>query len=100
MVIYNMMTCENLGASILGDCSIAWIAFAIVLFLGLILKRQCEDGLLSGTNFNIFGALGFGLGAVVLIVTLFGSARWGLLIGLAAMGAGGYLGGLFLGGDE
>lgn len=89
--MYNMMTCQGLGISVLGDCSLAWASFAIVLFLALILRRQCEDGFLAGTGYNIFGAFAVGLGANILLTTLTGSARWSLLAGVLGIAAGGFL---------
>jgi hypothetical protein len=89
--------------SFMGDCSMAWIAFALVLFLALMARRQCEDGFLAGTNFNVIGALALGLGLLVVIVTLTGSARWGLLAGVAGVAVGGYIFGMFFdqaGGSE
>jgi len=104
MILYNPMTCSNLSISLLGDCSLAWFSFAIVLFLALILRRQCDDGLLSGTGFNIYGAFALGLGANLVATFLTGSARWSLIAGVIGIGVGGYVLGLFMdtggGGEE
>ena len=107
MNTYNMMTCTstngawNLGA-ILSDCSFAWFAFAIILFLCLIARRQFEDGALSGfgSGFNLIGGLVGGLGLLVLVITFTGSPRWGLLAGVGGMAVGGLGIGFLTGGGS
>lgn len=96
--MYNPMTCEGWGSSgfsVLGDCAMSWMGLAIVLFLALVARRQCDDGFLSGTGFNLVGALILGLGLNILITMLTGSARWSLLAGIAGVAVGGYIFGLF-----
>jgi len=85
-----MMTCQNLGLSALGPCSMAWFAFAIVFMLGLVVRRQCEDGLFTGTGFNFIAAMGLGLAGTVVAITLTGEPRWGLLAGILGLAAGGF----------
>jgi len=92
MNFYNMMTCEGNGwsTSILGDCSMAWIGFTLLIFLCLILRRQCEDGFLSGTGFNVIGAFAGSLVTYIVVVALTGSARWALVAGVVGLAAGGF----------
>ena len=105
---FNMMTCSSSDGSwimgaILGDCSLAWFSFAIIIFLALMLRRQATDGFLAGTGYNIFGAFIVGLGANILITFLFGSARWSLIGGVLGLVVGGFGIGYFLdtaGGSE
>ena len=101
---YNIMTCTakngSWSTSFLGDCSMVWFSFAIILFLILILRRQCQDGILAGTGFNFIGALVGGLGCNLLITTLFGSAKWSLLAGIAGIVVGGYFLGMFSGSSD
>lgn len=88
------MTCEGtnwVAGAFLGDCSMSWLTLVIVVFIALILRRQAEDGFLSGMGFNVVGALGVGLGLDILLVTLFGSPRWALLAGIAGVAIGGFL---------
>ena len=95
---YSMMTCTGWGAEgfkLFGACTMSWLSFAIILFLALIAKRQCTDGFLAGTGFNIIGAFIFGLGRNFLVTTLTGSARWSLIAGIAGVVIGGYVFGLF-----
>jgi len=96
--MYNMMTCAGSGwtYSILGGCSMAWFSLAIIVLLALVLRRQCDDGILAGTGFNIFGAFILGLGANVVLTAITGSARWSLLGGLVGIIVGGWVVGQFI----
>ena len=96
MITYNLMTCGNLSMSILGSCSMGWFSFAIVLFIGLILRRQCEDGILAGTGFNFIAAMALGLLGNIIAMTLTGEARWSLLAGILGLAAGGFAIGFFM----
>ena len=99
-MVYNMMTCTggDWTFAVLGDCSMAWISFAVIVFLILISRRQAEDGFLAGTGYNFIGALVGGIGANVVITTLLGSARWSLLAGIVGVIVGGFVIGMFGGG--
>jgi len=96
MMLYNPMTCENLPMNILGPCSMAWFSFAIIVFLGLILRRQCEDGILSGTGFNFIAAMALGIISNIALTVLTGEPRWSLLAGLIGLAVGGFGFGLIL----
>jgi hypothetical protein len=101
-MVYNMLSCEGWGeegTAVLGACSLAWFSFAIILMVGLVLRRQCEDGVLAGTGFSFVGALIGGLGANFLLTTLFGSVRWSLIGGVVGLAIGGFLIGKFTGGE-
>jgi hypothetical protein len=102
MNFYNIMSCHgpDWTMSVLGGCSMAWFSFAIIFFLCLIAKRQAEDGFLSGIGFNLIGAFVGGLGANIVLTTLFGSARWSLLGGLLGLIVGGMGIGLLTGGGN
>jgi len=103
---YNMMTCQggDWTMTVLGGCSQAWLVLVLVVFLVLILKRQCADGILAGTAYNFFGALILGAGLTIILTTLMGEARWSLLAGLIGVAVGGFGGGLISdsssGGDD
>lgn len=75
----------------------AWLSLAIVLFLALIARRQCDDGILAGTGFSLIGALAVGLGGNILLTTLTGSPRWSLVVGVLGVVVGGYVIGLITG---
>lgn len=92
-----MMTCSGWsGAAFLGGCSMAWLGFAIMVFLILILRRQCDDGILAGTGFNFIGAIIGGGGGYILLTTLTGDARWAILTGIVGVAIGGWVLGQFL----
>lgn len=99
-MVYNIMTCVGPGwdFSVLSGCSMAWFSIAIIVILALVIRRQCMDGLLSGTSFNIIGAFLLGIGGAFAVVTITGDARWTLLTGLAGIAIGGMVGGMVLGG--
>lgn len=88
-MIFNMFTCENWGFDILGGCTMAWAGFAILPILTLILRRQCADGVLSGTKFNFILAW-IGCIAYIGVASLTGEVRWALLAGLAGLAIGGF----------
>ena len=88
--MYNMMTCENFDSGLMGGCSMAWVGFTLILFLALILRRQTDDGFLSGTGYNVIGAFVGGLATFVIVTTLTGSARWALVAGVVGLAAGGF----------
>jgi len=98
-MVYNMMTCQggDWTMSVMGGCSMAWISFAVIVFLILISRRQAEDGFLAGTGYSFIGALVGGLGASIVLTTLLGSARWSLLGGLVGIIVGGFVIGMFVG---
>jgi len=101
--MYNQMTCSGwgeAGLSFLGPCSMAWVGLVIVVFLVMVLRRQCDDGILAGTGFNVFGAAGLGISGNILVTILLGSARWSVLAGVIGVIVGGYVFGLILGGSE
>lgn len=92
--MFNPMTCSGMDTGILGSCSMSWFSLAIIVFLALIARRQCTDGILAGTGFNIIGAFSLGLGLNIVLTILTGEARWSLLAGVVGVVAGGYLIGL------
>jgi len=82
---YNMMTC--IGFSGMG-CTIAWFGFIILVFLTLIMRRQCDDGIFAGTNFNFLFAW-LGIVIYVIVMTFTGDIRWGLPAGIIGLTFGG-----------
>jgi len=103
---YNILTCEGFevfGKGIMGgNCNLTWtlsiFVFAIVFFAAAILRRQCEDGALSGQDFNFPFALILGLGSSFLITTFTGYPQWSLLGGFLGVLIGGFLIGKLIGG--
>lgn len=93
-MIYNIMTCAappgTWSTSILGGCSQAWLILGAIFILVMIMRRQTDDGILAGTNFSALGAGIVGLGAALILVTLFGAPKWEFLGGIVGIAAGGF----------
>ena len=103
MIFFNLMTCSSppntWGTGIMSGCSQSWLILMVIFLLVMILRRQTEDGFLSGVGFNVIGAGVLGIGAAIVLTTLFGQPRWELLAGLVGVGIGGFGLALF-GGSE
>jgi len=98
-MMHNIMTCQGttwITSQIFGGCSQSWLIIAVLVFLALVLKRQTEDGILSGVGYNVIGAFVGGLGTCLIIVIVSGSPRWALLGGLIGLAIGGFLLGRFM----
>ena len=87
------MTCEGMKGL---SCSLVWFAFAITVFLAMILRRQCSDGILSGVSYNIYGAMGLGVLGVVVASAITASPQISLIAGLVGIAVGGFGGGLIM----
>jgi len=90
-----MMTCAApahgaWGTGIMGGCSIAWLVLAAIFILGMVLRRQTEDGVLAGTGFNFIGAMIGGMVTCIVLITLFGAPKWGFIGGIAGLALGGF----------
>jgi len=99
--MYNMMTCQGgtwVQGAMLGGCSMAWLSLTIVVFIAMMIRRQCDDGILAGVGFNPIGAFAGGGVTHIVLTAIFGSARWSLLGGIAGVALGGFVLGLFLDG--
>lgn len=94
--MFNLMTCEGWadGFTLLGSCTLGWFGAAILVFLGLIARRQIEDNL--GMSFNVIIALILGLALYVIVITFTGAIQWAFLAGVVGEAAGGFGGGLIL----
>ena len=100
--MYSIMSCSGWGSegtALLGACAMSWLSFVVIVFLAMILKRQCDDGILAGTGYNLAGALGGGIGVGLIITTFFGSALWSMMLGIAGVIIGGFLFGMFFGNE-
>ena len=90
-MVFNVMTCSGwANPGILGGCSQAWLALALMFFIVAIIRRQTDDGVLAGTPFFFPGALVGGIVIPLIILTLFGEARWGILAGVLGTIVGGF----------
>ena len=87
------MTCNGWGesgTSFLGDCAMSWLALVVVVFLGLVLRRQCDDGIFAGMGYNFIGSMVGGVGTSLVVITFFGSTKWALMLGLLGLAVGGF----------
>lgn len=90
--MYNIMTCggwEETG--FMGPCSMSWMAICFLVFVVLISRKQIGENL--GVGYNIFAGFGGAIFPILIIVSIWGTAKWGLLAGiigslLAGIGVG------------
>jgi len=85
-MVYNLMTCAGFATNL--KCSMAWLGMAIVFFLGAFLGGPMLG---LADNFNKWYGIGLGIALYVILVTLTGAARWGIVGGIAGLGIGGFL---------
>lgn len=102
MPLYNIISCSGWegGAGWVGasGCIMSRIGLVILFFLIAIIRRWGGEEV--GLDFNFILSLIIGLGLYLVIVTIFGSFKMAFLLGLIGALAGGYLGGMFFGGEE
>lgn len=105
MGYFNILTGEGFCEAI-GKCgfNINWglscLAIVLTVFFALILKRQTEDGVLSGVSYNFIGSMALGVLAAGLIVTFTGDPRWTILAGIGGLALGGFGLGIFTGSSD
>ena len=93
-MLYNMMTCIGGPAwrtGLMGGCSISWLILGFIFILGMVIRRQTDDGIMSGVNYSVIGALVLGLGAAITLITIFGAPKWGFLGGIVGLALGGFV---------
>lgn len=94
--MYNLLTGDGFSKAILGGWSVAMLGLAVVFFLVAFANKLSED-------FDISWNKGFAwAGAFIgylLLVTLTGQARWGLVAAFGGLTLG-YFGSLFGGGGS
>lgn len=102
-MVYNLLTCSGFAEGAGGfvasmPCMKARLAI-VFLFFGIAILRKwgAEEW---GFSFSFIFALLFGLVPYFIIITIFGSLK--LAMGLGVLGAliGGYGGGIFFGGED
>jgi len=83
----NIMTCAGFTKSILGGCSMAWIAPVIIFFLIAFARKYIGEE--AGVPFSMLGACIGGFGTYILIITFTCSYKLALIggiVGAAALG--------------
>lgn len=96
--MFNPMTCGGFDKSFMGGCSMAWVGFAILVFAGLIARRQLAEEL--GLDFNVIGAFIGSLVTYLVVISIFGSWQWSLGAGAIGLFIGGFGIGFFTGGSD
>lgn len=92
-MVYNMMNCAGFSTSLMGGCSIAWLGIGLLFIIILIARKQLAENLDIG--FNALGGMIAGLGAYIVLITITGQAKWGLLGGIILALVGGFVAGQF-----
>ena len=100
---YNVLSCkgfetsESIGLSF-GPCAFAKLGFVLLFFINAFIRKW--GGEEAGIDYSFFGGLIGGLGSYFILITILGSFKIALIVGLAVMALGGYLGGSIFGGEE
>ncbi len=100
---YNILSCkgfetsEAIGISF-GPCAQAKIGFIILFFVNALVRKW--GGEEAGMDYSFIGGLVGGMGSYFIIITLIGSFKIALVIGLICLALGGYLGGSIFGGGD
>ncbi len=82
------MTCGGFDKSLLGGCGIAWGGLVILFFVGALLNKW--GGQEVDIPFNFITSVVVGFLAYIILVTVTGQPRWGLLAGVIGLVASGY----------
>jgi len=100
---YNILTCGGWEAKVGsyiggGSCIKARLGLVLLFFIICLIRKWGGEEM--GLSFSLlFGCIG-GLVPYFLIVTLIGSFKIAMVVGLLGGLAGGYLGGMMFGGGE
>jgi len=87
-MVYNIMTCGGFGTEVLGGCSLAWAGFVVLFFLGALLRKYAGEDM--DIDFSFFGSLVIGFLSYLVVVTITGSPRWSIVVGIIGIVVGGY----------
>ena len=101
ITVANLMTCQGFpnATDILGGCSMAWIGFAIILFLNLIARKWLGEE--AGMEYNLWIGYVGGFLVYVALISILVPFKWSLVAGLIGMLIGGYAMGMIMpSGDE
>jgi len=101
--LYNILSCkgfetaESVGISF-GPCAKAKFGIVMLFFIVAFVRKW--GGEEAGLDFSFVGGLIGALGSYFILISLLGSFKIALIIGLVGMLIGGYLGGTIFGEDE
>lgn len=100
---YNILSCkgfetaDSIGISF-GPCAQAKIGIVLIFFINAFVRKW--GGEEAGMDYSFLGGLIGGMGSYFLVISLLGSFKIAILVGLVVMALGGYLGGGLFGGGE
>jgi len=100
---YNIMSCkgfelsEGTGLSF-GPCFQAKMGLVILFFANALCRKWLGEE--AGFEYSFFGGLFGGLVPYFIAISILGSFKISLIIGLVGMGVFGFLGGSIFGGEE
>jgi len=98
-MVYNIMTCQGWDPVFMGGCSLAWLTFAALFFIAAFARKWLGEE--QGIDFSFIFSLVVGFLADLIVISITGNFKWGLLAGFVGVLAGGYGAGLIgFGGDE
>jgi len=100
---FNIVSCagwERTGTGYIsgGACMTGRMGIVILFFLIAIMRKWLGEEM--GMPFNFLIALVGGLGGYIVVLTIVGVTKWAFLVGLIGSLAGGFFGGMFIGGEE
>ena len=97
-MVYNLMTCGGFDSGFMGGCSMAWLGMVVIFFIIALLRKWGGEEI--GMDFNFMWALLLSFLPYIIVITLFGSFKAALVVGIIGGIAGGYGAGHFVGEGE
>ena len=94
MQLCNPLSCSGLGFSLLGPCSMVWIAAVIVFFVIILTRKWIFESL--NMPFSTIGSFVLGYLAFIVAVVFSCSHKIALVAGIAGAFIGGYFGSMLL----
>ena len=77
------------------NCSALWLLMTVVFFAAMIIRKQCDEGVLAGTPYNPISAIIGGIGMVALLTIIGVGMKWAFIAGLIGVIIGGFIIGRF-----
>ena len=100
---YNIISCAGFasqGTGFLASLSCIKARLGLVFLFFIIALIRKWGGEEAGIGFSFLFSLLFGISSYLIIVTIFGSFKIAMLVGLALAVVGGYGAGIWFGGEE
>ena len=101
--MYNLLSCKGFGEQAVGyigaaGCIKARLGLVILFFLIAIIRKWGGEEV--GLEFNFWTSLILGITSYFLVITIFGSMKFALIIGIGLALLGGYGAGYFFGSGD